>query len=43
MKVVPSTYHQKEKFLTVNGVNEIQGDQAVARICYKKTLDGKMS
>ena len=43
MKVVPSTFHQKVKFPTANGIDEIQGDQAVARICYMKTLDGKMT
>ena len=43
MKAVPSTYHQKLKYTTASGVDEIPGDQAVARVCYIKTLDGKMS
>ena len=43
MKAVPSTYHQKLKYTTATGVDEIPGDQAVARVCYIKTLDGKMS
>ena len=43
MKAVPSTYHQKVKYPTATGVDEIRGDQAAARICYVKTMDGKMS
>ena len=43
MKVVSSTYHQKVKYPTATGVDEIRGDQAVTQICYVKTMDGKMS
>ncbi|XP_074304431.1 uncharacterized protein LOC141639151 [Silene latifolia] len=38
MKAVPSTYHQSLKFLTPWGVQEIRGDQNVARDCYKNAL-----
>ena len=34
MKVVPSTYHQKLKYVTERGVMEIHGDQAMARKCF---------
>ena len=43
MKAVPSTYHQKVKYPMTTGVDEIRGDQVAARICYVKTMDGKMS
>ncbi|XP_074288892.1 uncharacterized protein LOC141614037 [Silene latifolia] len=38
MKAVPSTYHQSLKFPTPWGVQEIRGDQNVARDCYKNAL-----
>jgi len=34
MKVVPSTYHQKLKYMTEREVMEIHGDQAMARKCF---------
>ena len=34
MKAVPSTYHQKLKYVTERGVMEIHGDQAMARRCF---------
>lgn len=43
MKAIPSTYHQKVKYSTASGVDEILGDQAMARVYYIKTLDGKMA
>ncbi|XP_074315707.1 uncharacterized protein LOC141651915 [Silene latifolia] len=38
MKAVPSTYHQSLKFPTHWGVQEIRGDQNVARDYYKNAL-----
>ncbi|XP_074290609.1 uncharacterized protein LOC141617324 [Silene latifolia] len=38
MKAVPSMYHQILKFPTPRGVQEIRGDQNVARDCYKNAL-----
>ncbi|XP_074337251.1 uncharacterized protein LOC141674442 [Apium graveolens] len=38
LKVIPSTYHQVIKFSTPWGVQEIHGDQATARECYKTCL-----
>ncbi|XP_074283495.1 uncharacterized protein LOC141608044 [Silene latifolia] len=38
MKAVPSTYHQSLKFPSPWGVQEIQGDQNIARDCYKNAL-----
>ncbi|XP_074313760.1 uncharacterized protein LOC141648953 [Silene latifolia] len=38
MKAVPSMYHQSLKFPTPWGVQEIRGDQNVARDCYKNAL-----
>ncbi|MQM04233.1 hypothetical protein Taro_037032, partial [Colocasia esculenta] len=34
MKAVPSTFHQKMKFPTRNGVGEMQSDQTMTRKCY---------
>lgn len=34
MKVVPSTYHQRIRFPTANGVIEIRGSQSVSRSFY---------
>ncbi|XP_074301175.1 uncharacterized protein LOC141632530 [Silene latifolia] len=38
MKAVTSTYHQSLKFPTPWGVQEIRGDQNIARDCYKNAL-----
>ncbi|XP_074293318.1 uncharacterized protein LOC141620309 [Silene latifolia] len=38
MKAVPSTYHQSLKLPTPLGVQEIRGDQNVARDSYKNAL-----
>ena len=38
LKAVPSTYHQVVKFLTHWGVQQIRGDQSIARECYKTCL-----
>ncbi|XP_074298583.1 uncharacterized protein LOC141629494 [Silene latifolia] len=38
MKTVPSMYHKSLKFPTLWGVQEIRGDQNVARDCYKNAL-----
>ena len=38
LKAVPSTYHQVIKFPTPWGVQKIQGDQSIARDCYKTCL-----
>ncbi|XP_074290290.1 uncharacterized protein LOC141617019 [Silene latifolia] len=38
MKAVPSTYHQSLKFPKPGGVQEIWGDQTIARDCYKNAL-----
>ena len=34
MKAIPSTYHQKLKYVTERGVMEIHGDQAMERRCF---------
>ncbi|KAM7250617.1 hypothetical protein ACFE04_022500 [Oxalis oulophora] len=37
-KAIPSTYHQKMKFPTTNGVRTIIGDQKIAHNCYLTSL-----
>lgn len=41
MKVVLSTLHQKIKFLTLDGIGEIIGDQTLAQECYFLKPKGK--
>ncbi|KAJ9566095.1 hypothetical protein OSB04_002061 [Centaurea solstitialis] len=47
MKAIPSTYHQKIKFPSPWGIQEIASENKVARECYKITMktnqDGKKS
>jgi hypothetical protein len=38
LKAITSTHHLKMKFLTNNGVGEVQGDQLVARKFYNTPL-----
>ena len=38
LRVVTSTYHLKVKFPTAHGVEEIRGDQVLARECYQAAL-----
>ncbi|XP_077249101.1 uncharacterized protein LOC143888533 [Tasmannia lanceolata] len=41
VRIVASTYHQKMKFITPNGVGEVRGDQPQSRECYALALKGK--
>ena len=41
IKVIPSAYHMMIKFLTVNGVGMVRGDQRVARECYSASMKQK--
>ncbi|KAJ9561272.1 hypothetical protein OSB04_006432 [Centaurea solstitialis] len=41
MKAVPSTYHQKIKFPSPWGVQEIVSEKKIARECYKITMKAK--
>ena len=41
IKVIPSAYHMIIKFLTVNGVGTVRGDQRVARECYTASMKQK--
>ncbi|KAJ9544824.1 hypothetical protein OSB04_024531 [Centaurea solstitialis] len=41
MKAVPSTYHQKIKFPSPWGVQEIISEKKIARECYKITMKTK--
>ncbi|KAJ9556143.1 hypothetical protein OSB04_010757 [Centaurea solstitialis] len=41
MKAVPSTYHQKIKFPSPWGIQEIASEKKVARECYKITMKTK--
>ena len=41
MRAVPSTYHQRIRFPTSNGVMEIKGDQIALRSCLVTTIKGK--
>ena len=38
LEATTSTYYLKVKFLTVNDIGEIKGDQVLARECYQATL-----
>ena len=42
LEAVPSTYHQVVKFPTPWGVQQIHGDQSIARECYKTCLKPTM-
>ncbi|KAJ9546251.1 hypothetical protein OSB04_025958 [Centaurea solstitialis] len=42
MKAVPSTYHQKIKFPSPWGVQEIISEKKIARECYKITMKAKL-
>ncbi|KAJ9546803.1 hypothetical protein OSB04_019346 [Centaurea solstitialis] len=41
MKAVPSTYHQKIKFPSPRGIQEIASEKKIARECYKITMKTK--
>ena len=41
IKVIPSAYHMRIKFLTVSGVGMVRGDQRVARECYSASMKQK--
>ncbi|KAJ9536816.1 hypothetical protein OSB04_un000040 [Centaurea solstitialis] len=41
MKAIPSTYHQKIKFPSPWGIQEIASENKVARECYKITMKTK--
>ena len=43
MKAMPLTYHKVIKFPTVNGVEEIWGDQVEAKKCYSAAISTKMA
>ncbi|MQL95044.1 hypothetical protein Taro_027702 [Colocasia esculenta] len=38
---IPSTYHQKLKFPTSNGIGEVMGNQTEARRCYVNPIKAK--
>ena len=38
IKAIPSAYHMIIKFLTVNGVGTVRGDQRVAKECYTASM-----
>ena len=38
IRVVPSAYHMVIKFLTVNGVGMVRGNQRIARECYSTSM-----
>ena len=40
-KAATSTYYQKMKFPTDDGVGEVKGDQVLARECYQAVLAAK--
>ena len=42
MKATPSTYHQVIRFPTVNGVEEIWGNQVESKKCYSAAISTKM-
>ena len=41
IRAIPSTYHMVIKFLIVNGVGMVRGDQRVARECYSASMKQK--
>lgn len=41
LKVAVSTYHLLVKFRTLHGIEELRGDQVLAKKCYMSTLHGK--
>ena len=41
IRAIPSAYHMVIKFLTVNGVGMVRGDQRVARECYSASMKQK--
>lgn len=41
MKAVPSSYHQKIRFLTPRGIMEIRADQIAFRRCLVMAIKGK--
>ena len=41
IKAIPSAYHMVIKFLTINGVGTVRGDQRVARECYTASMKQK--
>ncbi|KAK1265657.1 hypothetical protein QJS04_geneDACA014977 [Acorus gramineus] len=38
MKAIPSTYHQRLRFPTAEGIPQIRGDQVVANRCYMAAM-----
>ena len=38
IKAIPSAYHMKIKFPTINGIGMVRGDQRVARECYSASM-----
>ena len=41
IKAIPSAYHMVIKFLTINGVGMVRGDQRVAKECYTTSMNQK--